>query len=199
MSWTVLSVIITFSSGVLSLPAVAPPGDSDTDTGREIEDFMAAVEEVLTGAVSNVSTALVETGALEDNYTSSLVDSAVEAFTDFWTSEDSPVQQLISTVDSYTQYFFSFFVSERSRSGPVAIVGYGVTILVLFASIFPIIYISSYLAGKYIIAPLVLNPFQSRVLSGRSLDSEEMLNTLSTGVMTALETYHMLQSLNGDI
>ena len=61
------------------------------------------------------------------------------------------------------------------------------------------IYISSYLAGKYIIAPLVLNPFQSRGDFGRSLEDYQMLDTLSAGVMKALETYNLLQSLNGDI
>ena len=198
MFWTQLSVIIIFCSSVLTVPAVVPGREADVKDERDIEDFMAAVEDVLTGAISNVSTALAETGALDNS--SSILDSAIGAFTDFWTSEDSPVQQLFSVVDSYTQYLYSFFVSEKSgRSGAVAVLGYGVTVLVILASIFPVIYISSYLAGKYIIAPLVLNPFQSRGDFGRSLEDYQMLDTLSAGVMKALETYNLLQSLNGDL
>ena len=137
------------------------------------------------------STALVE-------IPSSIIESALAAFTAFWTSESSPAQQLYSVVDYYTQYFFSFLLPASSRSGRVIVpvIGVAVTLVVILFALFPILYISAYLLGKFVLAPLVLAPFQSRVKAGRSLDDPDLLNTLSEGVMKALETYNMLQDIN---
>ena len=113
-------------------------------------------------------------------------------------SEASPVHQLFSLVQSYTQYFFSFFLPLESRSGRVIVpvIGVAVTLLVILLALFPILYITAYLLGKFVLAPLVLAPFQSRVKAGRSLDDPVLLDTLTEGVMKALETYNMLQDLN---
>ena len=197
MYYTFLTVIIIFSSSVLSLPAVAQQ-ETNLQDGRDIEDFMAAVEDVLTGAISNVSTAIIENGALDDYNTSTVIQSAIEIITNLWTSENNPIQVLLAAVESYAEYFLSFFVTEKSRSSPLAVVGYGVMFLAILGSIFPLIYLGSYLAGKYIIAPLVISPFQSRGHFGRSLEDVQMLDSPSDGVMKALETYNLLQSLNGE-
>lgn len=138
-----------------------------------------------------VSIALEETQA-------SIISSAVAFFTAFWTSEVSPVQQLLSVVDSYTQYFFGFFLPAKSRAGRVIVpvISVAVTLLVILLALFPILYITAYLLGKFVLAPLVLAPFQSRVKVGRSLDDPDLLNSLTEGVITALDTYNMLQDLN---
>ena len=231
MFWTFLSILSLLSSSVLTLPAKIPEDKAD------IQEFMAAVEEVLT--------AIVETGEFQGNYTEpdvqvetllqeifteevkgdeatgvrdsqpegdktestaleeiqtqpSIIGSVLAAFTAVWTSEASPVHQLFSLVQSYTQYFFSFFLPLESRSGRVIVpvIGVAVTLLVILLALFPILYITAYLLGKFVLAPLVLAPFQSRVKAGRSLDDPELLDTLTEGVMKALETYNMLQDLN---
>ena len=221
------------SSSVLSLPARVPEDKID------IQEFMAAVEEVLT--------TIVETGEFQGNYTepepevealledifteegeaarstavresepvgeegentedstalaespASILGSAVAFLTAFWTSEVSPVQLLFSVVDSYTEYLFSFFLPATSRTGRVIvpIIGVAVTLLVILLALFPILYITAYLLGKFVLAPLVLAPFQSRVKVGRSLADPDLLDTLTEGVIKALDTYNMLQDLN---
>ena len=233
MFWTFLSILSILSSSVLSLPARVPEDKID------IQEFMAAVEEVLT--------TIVETGEFQGNYTepepevealleevfteeveaarstavrdsepvgeegenteestalaespASILGSAVAFFTAFWTSEVSPVQLLFSVVDSYTEYLFSFFLPATSRTGRVIvpIIGVAVTLLVILLALFPILYITAYLLGKFVLAPLVLAPFQSRVKVGRSLADPDLLDTLTEGVIKALDTYNMLQDLN---
>ena len=233
MFWTFLSTLSILSSSVLSLPARVPEDKID------IQEFMAAVEEVLT--------TIVETGEFQGNYTepepevealledifteegeaarstavresepvgeegenteestalaespASILGSAVAFLTSFWTSEVSPVQLLFSVVDSYTEYLFSFFLPATSRTGRVIvpIIGVAVTLLVILLALFPILYITAYLLGKFVLAPLVLAPFQSRVKVGRSLADPDLLDTLTEGVIKALDTYNMLQDLN---
>ena len=83
----------------------------------------------------------------------------------------------------------------EARTGTLGVFVVAVVVTSAIIAFVPVTYYAGYFVGKYFIYPL-LSPF-GRQLSGRSLmEDTNMLDNLTDGVMRAVETYNLLQSLN---
>ena len=83
----------------------------------------------------------------------------------------------------------------EARTGTLGVFVVAVVVTSAIITFVPVTYYAGYFVGKYFIYPL-LSPF-GRQLSGRSLmEDTNMLDNLTDGVMRAVETYNLLQSLN---
>ena len=83
----------------------------------------------------------------------------------------------------------------EARTGTLGVFVVAVVVTSAIIAFVPVTYYAGYFVGKYFIYPL-LSPF-GRQLSGRSLmEDTDMLDNLTDGVIRAVETYNLLQSLN---
>ena len=113
-----------------------------------------------------------------------------------------PGQRSNDMFEEYMPSFVSSMVPQESRTGPVGVAIFGFIITAALLAMMPLTYFFGFLLGKYFIAPAVwsVTPFSTRSHHGRSLDNSDtdhrMLDDLTTGVMSAVNTYNLLQSLN---
>ena len=155
------------------------------------EPFHVATEE-LNSNVQDILDAVHEN--ITGEYEGSDLPTYVTSVSELLHNEDSPVQFIISFLPETIQAYLP--ASARTGTTGILVAGGLVAAAVIFIT--PITYFLGYLVGKYFVAPIVL-PFSGRSIAGHGrslLNDPDSMEQLTHGVMTALNTYNLLQTLN---
>ena len=152
---------------------------------EQVDSVNASIQNVINDIKDNIT----------GEYESSVLPAVVEQVGLYVQDENSPIHFVLDYLPSWVQEK----LPAQARTGPLGVAVAGVVVTVAALFLLPVTYAIGYFLGKYFVAPAVL-PFTDRSQYGRSLldFDPKMLENLTENVMTAVETYNLLQSLKSN-